>query len=60
MAPKLTDVSDLTPRPASAIRALVIVVGLIVLFLIGNPIKVIPAGHVGVLALHLQGYRVEG
>jgi len=48
MAPKLTDVSDLTPRPALAIRSLIIVVGLIVLFLIGNPIKVIPAGHVGV------------
>jgi len=48
MSPKLTDVSDLTPRPASAFRALVIVIGLVVLFLIANPIKVVPAGHVGV------------
>jgi regulator of protease activity HflC (stomatin/prohibitin superfamily) len=48
MSPKLTDVSDLTPRPASAFRALVILVGLVVLFLIANPIKVVPAGHVGV------------
>jgi regulator of protease activity HflC (stomatin/prohibitin superfamily) len=48
MSPKLTDVSDLTPRPASAFRALVILVGLVVLFFIANPIKVIPAGNVGV------------
>jgi len=48
MSPKLTDVSDLTPLPASAFRALVIVIGLVVLFLIANPIKVVPAGHVGV------------
>jgi len=48
MSPKLTDVSDLTPRPASAFRSLVIVIGLVVLFLIANPIKVVPAGHVGV------------
>lgn len=48
MAPKLTDVSDPAPRPASAIRTLVIFVGVVILFLIGNPIKVIPAGHVGV------------
>jgi len=49
MSPKLFDVSaGGAPRPSSGLRAAVIAVGLFILFLIGNPIRVIPAGHVGV------------
>ena len=49
MAPKFTDVSAPTPRPpAGAVRVFLVVVVLFVLFLIANPIKVVPAGHVGV------------
>ncbi len=48
MAPKLFDVSASSPNPGPRARVLAIVVALVVLFLIGNPVKVIPAGHVGV------------
>lgn len=49
MATKLFDVTTGSgPRGGPGLRAALIAVGLLVLFLIANPIKVIPAGHVGV------------
>src|SRR6476646_5428691 len=47
MSPRLIDVSD-TPGAGRSLRSLVIVVAIVVLVLIGNPVRVIPAGHVGV------------
>ena len=47
MAPKLFDVSNPT-RVGPGPRVIAIVVAIFVAFLIGNPVKVVPAGHVGV------------
>ena len=47
MSPRLIDVSDV-PGGGRKVRSLVIVIAILLLILIGNPIKVIPAGHVGV------------
>lgn len=48
MSPRLFDVSHPGAAGGKTTRVLVLVVALFVLFLIGNPISVIPAGHVGV------------
>jgi len=49
MAPKLFDVSSTNPsRIGPGPRVIAIVVAVVLAFLIGNPIKVVPAGHVGV------------
>ncbi|HSS45273.1 MAG TPA: hypothetical protein VLO07_08030, partial [Thermoanaerobaculia bacterium] len=48
MSPKFIDVSSPGAGGVRGLRIGVIAVALFVLFLIGNPIAVIPAGHVGV------------
>ena len=45
--PRLIDVSG-TPGGSRSVRGLIIVIAIIVVILIGNPLTVIPAGHVGV------------
>src|SRR5580765_6111110 len=45
--PRLIDVSAV-PGAGRGLRGLIIAIAIIVAVLIGNPIKVIPAGHVGV------------
>jgi prohibitin 1 len=45
--PRLIDVSSV-PGSGRGLRGLIIAIAIIVAVLIGNPIKVIPAGHVGV------------
>jgi prohibitin 1 len=47
MSPRLIDVSG-TPGGGRSVRGLIIVIAIIVAMLIGNPLTVIPAGHVGV------------
>jgi regulator of protease activity HflC (stomatin/prohibitin superfamily) len=47
MSPRLIDVSG-TPGGGRSLRSLAIVIVLAILILIGNPFRVIPAGHVGV------------
>src|ERR1700693_1308613 len=45
--PRLIDISG-TPGVTRSVRGLIIVIAIIVAILIGNPLTVIPAGHVGV------------
>ncbi|HEY3125179.1 MAG TPA: prohibitin family protein, partial [Thermoanaerobaculia bacterium] len=47
MSPRLIDVSG-TPGGGRSLRTLVIVIVVVLVILLGNPIRVIPAGHVGV------------
>ena len=47
MSPRLIDVSG-TPGGGRSVRALLIAIAIVVVVLIGNPVSVIPAGHVGV------------
>src|SRR6266545_6446231 len=47
MSPRLIDVSG-TPGGGRSLRTLVIVIGIVLVILLGNPVRVIPAGHVGV------------
>ena len=47
MSPRLIDVSG-TPGGGRSLRGLAIVVAVVLLILLGNPVRVIPAGHVGV------------
>ena len=47
MSPRLIDVSGM-PGGGRSVRGLIIVIAIIVVILIGNPLTVIPAGHVGV------------
>jgi regulator of protease activity HflC (stomatin/prohibitin superfamily) len=47
MSPRLIDVSAV-PGTGRGVRGLLIVIAIVIVVLIGNPIKVIPAGHVGV------------
>jgi prohibitin 1 len=47
MSPRLIDVSG-TPGGGRSLRTLAIVVGIVLVILLGNPVRVIPAGHVGV------------
>ena len=47
MSPRLIDVSG-TPGGGRSLRSLAIVIVIVILVLIGNPVRVIPAGHVGV------------
>jgi len=47
MSPRLIDVSG-TPGGGRSIRGLIIAIVIVIAILLGNPIKVIPAGHVGV------------
>jgi prohibitin 1 len=47
MSPRLIDVSG-TPGGGRSVRTLVIVIGIVLVILLGNPVRVIPAGHVGV------------
>jgi prohibitin 1 len=47
MSPRLIDVS-VTPGGGRSLRTLVIVIGIVLVILLGNPVRVIPAGHVGV------------
>src|SRR5215470_18368527 len=47
MSPKLVDISMPSPGTGKA-RIVLIVVAALLLFLWGNPVTVIPAGHVGV------------
>ena len=47
MSPRLIDVSG-TPGGGRSLRSLVIVVAVVLVILLGNPVRVIPAGHVGV------------
>jgi prohibitin 1 len=47
MSPRLIDVSA-TPGGGRSLRVLIIAIAIVVVILIGNPISVIPAGHVGV------------
>ena len=48
MAPRLFDVNQPGMPGGRGVRSIAIAIGLLILFLIGNPIRVIPAGHVGV------------
>src|SRR6476646_8361429 len=49
MSPRLFEVTAPSiPGGGRGIRIAVVVIGFLLLFAIGNPIKVIPAGHVGV------------
>ncbi len=48
MSPKLIDISNPGAGGGRGLRIGVIAIALFVLFLIGNPITVVPAGHVGV------------
>ena len=47
MSPHLIDVSG-APGGGRSLRGLAIVVAVVLLILLGNPVRVIPAGHVGV------------
>lgn len=47
MSPRLIDVSG-TPGGGRSLRGLVIAVAIVLVLLLGNPLTVIPAGHVGV------------
>ena len=47
MSPRLIDVSG-TPGGGRSLRSLAIVVAIVLVILLGNPVRVIPAGHVGV------------
>jgi prohibitin 1 len=47
MSPRLIDVSAV-PGTGRGFRGLLIAIAVVIVVLIGNPIKVIPAGHVGV------------
>ena len=47
MSPRLIDVSAV-PGSGGSLRVLAIVIAIVVVLLIGNPITVVPAGHVGV------------
>ena len=47
MSPRLIDVSG-TPGGGRSVRALLIAIAIVVVVLIGNPVTVVPAGHVGV------------
>lgn len=47
MSPRLIDVSA-APGGGRGLRALIIAIVIVVVVLIGNPVRVIPAGHVGV------------
>jgi prohibitin 1 len=47
MSPRLIDISG-TPGGGRSLRSLAIVIVVVILVLIGNPVRVIPAGHVGV------------
>jgi prohibitin 1 len=47
MSPRLIDVSG-TPGGGRSLRSLVIVIAVVLVILLGNPVRVIPAGHVGV------------
>ncbi len=47
MSPRLIDVSG-PPGGGRSLRSLVIVVAVVLVILLGNPVRVIPAGHVGV------------
>jgi prohibitin 1 len=47
MSPRLIDVSG-TPGGGRSLRSLAIVVAVVLVILLGNPVRVIPAGHVGV------------
>lgn len=48
MSPRLLDVSGPGGGGGKGVRALLIAIALFVLILIGNPVTVVPAGHVGV------------
>jgi len=48
MSPRLIDVNSALPGGGRGLRGLAILIVLVILVLIGNPIRVIPAGHVGV------------
>ena len=47
MSPRLIDVSG-TPGGGRSLRTLAIAVAVVLVILLGNPVRVIPAGHVGV------------
>ena len=47
MSPRLIDVSA-APGGGRGLRALIIAIVIVVVVLLGNPVRVIPAGHVGV------------
>ncbi len=47
MSPRLIDVSG-TPGGGRSLRTLIIVIVVALVILLGNPVRVIPAGHVGV------------
>jgi regulator of protease activity HflC (stomatin/prohibitin superfamily) len=48
MSPRLIDVTGMPGGGGRSLRGLAIVIVLVIVVLIGNPIRVIPAGHVGV------------
>jgi regulator of protease activity HflC (stomatin/prohibitin superfamily) len=48
MSPRLIDVTGMPGGGGRSLRGLAIAIVLVILVLIGNPIRVIPAGHVGV------------
>jgi len=48
MSPRLIDVSGTPGGGGRSIRGLIIAIVIVIAILLGNPIKVIPAGHVGV------------
>ena len=48
MSPRLFDVSSGAPGGGRSLRSLGVVIVVVILVLIGNPVRVIPAGHVGV------------
>ena len=48
MSPRLIDVSGMPGGGGRSIRGLVIAIVIVIVVLLGNPVKVIPAGHVGV------------
>jgi len=48
MSPRLIDVNSAVPGGGRGLRGLAILIVVVILVLIGNPIRVIPAGHVGV------------
>src|SRR5258706_383395 len=48
MSPRLIDVTGMPGVGGRSLRGLAILIVVVILVLIGNPIRVIPAGHVGV------------
>ena len=48
MSPRMFEVVDPSKVPGRKARALVVALAVVVLVLIGNPVRVVPAGHVGV------------